>query len=251
MSRFRIIFVWILLVCVVGCRHSSDLLPQTLDGTFTFYAPFYQNGATIKFEGGSYSAHGKVENSEFGTMDFSGHFAFSGNKLHLTFDEVSTNSASETNKITKELLDNDAERLRKVKALDFVVVAKKDGVLTITSGPTGPGPAGEVNFVLDPGNSALAPGVSVSITWLPSFEFDAKRRRTGPGESGFNPAAPLPSRHRSPTGSAKHAQDSNGIDDQSPTVPPTSPPDSQGSDPDSGGSDPTGTGDPPTGNGIK
>lgn len=250
MSRFRIIFVWILLVNAVGCRPKSDLLPQSLDGTFTFYAPFYQNGATIKFEGGSYSAHGKVENSEFGTMDFSGHFAFSGNKLHLTFDEVSTNSASETNTNTKEFLEDNAERFRKVKALDFIVVAKKDGVLAITSGSTGPGPTGEVNFVLDPGNSALSEGVSVSISWLPNFEFNAKRNRTWPGESSFNPAASQSSKRRNTTVGAKHSQDSNGNEDQNQAPQPSSPPDSQGSDPDGGSSDPTSSGDPPSGNGI-
>ena len=250
MNRFLILFVWVLSVAVVGCRPNSGLLPSTLAGTYTLYAPFYQNGATINFKDGTYTAQGKVENSEFGTMEFSGHFAFSGDKLHLTFDEVSTNSASETNKVTKDLLEDNAERFRKVKGLDFIVVAKNDGVLALTSGSHGPGPIGEVNFILDPGNSALGQGVSVSISWLPSFDFATTNHKVGPRDSGFNPAAPAASEHRRTVQGGRHAPGSNDDGDQSQSAPPSSPPDSQGSDPDNGGSDPTSSGDPPSGNGI-
>ena len=250
MSRFRFLFLWVWLFSLSGCRPGADTLPNALIGTYTFYAPFYQNGATIKFGDGNYSAQGKVENSEFGTMEFTGHYGFSGNKLHLTFDEVSTNSASETNQFTKDLLEENAERLRKVKSLDFIVIAKKDGVLAITSSSTGPGPAGETNFVLDPGNTALSQGVTVSITWLPSFGELARSHKLSPGDSTFNPITPLKSGHRPLRSGAKMTDSKNAAEDASDTPMTSTPPDSQGSDTGGDDSDSSGSGDASSGSGT-
>jgi len=168
--------IWITVVAIAivapGCMSKPK---HEFAGAWHAYSPWCEpDGGVMTFDGSSFHLSGRISSGDRASVDISGSYSASPNAIHLVVQSVDYSDLDKTDSITKKLAADDKDELLQAKNLDLKVTWVTDNIVTLQSGPKGPGPEGEVNFVLQRnGESAMSKfgSVGTSIEWLPSYHF--------------------------------------------------------------------------------
>ena len=168
MSIVRRLVVVATLVSLLGCsrRFGPDGMPTDMQGTWTFYAPFFHDDGKIKFSNGRFHAHGHAELDDASTLVMDGTYHLEGKTLHITFDSVVADISPKADRIPRDLIQSDVTNLLQIKTLNFRVVPKGNGVIELVASKEGMEGSGNVDFTLEWGGSANLSAVSTSMGWL-------------------------------------------------------------------------------------
>jgi hypothetical protein len=168
----RLISKLVFVAVIIGFAFAAKTILKPrheFPGLWVAYSPWGEiHGLPMSFTGSTFELAGPVDHFYPTTIDVTGTYTVGPGTIQLVFG----------NYVASDLLrrgdDVERQRLLQTRTFNLTVEWVNDNVVRLRSGKQGPGPEGEVNFVLSR-NGETPATILTSCTWLPSYQFNLQR----------------------------------------------------------------------------